>query len=510
MNSKKLILIIMDGWGEGQHNKADAIFNARTPFVKSLYNNPQVACAHLQASGLSVGLPDGQMGNSEVGHLNLGAGRVVFQELVRINNAVENGEINNNPVLTEAFRYARQNNKKTHFIGLVSNGGVHSMTAHLEKLCEMTAQHQLKDVFIHVVTDGRDTDPYSGKDFIAGLIKNTEKTPARIASLCGRYYTMDRDKRWERIKFAYDLLVHGTGEKFENVLDAISSSYSWGITDEFIKPAVMTGKDMKPLATIEPGDVVVCFNFRTDRLREITTVLTQRDIPDFQMKTMPLYYVTMTRYDESFKNVHVVFDNHDIQNTLGEVLQQHNKKQLRIAETEKYPHVTFFFSGGREEPFTGEERFLIQSPKVATYDLKPSMSAYELTDAVVNEINTGKFDFICLNFANSDMVGHTGVYTAITEAVETVDKCVKKVVDTALANGYSVILTADHGNSDFAINDDGTPNTAHTCNPVPCFLFDRDYKTIKNGSLSDIAPTILQILNLPLPAEMSGKSLLTP
>ncbi|HNW90027.1 MAG TPA: 2,3-bisphosphoglycerate-independent phosphoglycerate mutase [Bacteroidales bacterium] len=507
MNSKKLLLIIMDGWGEGEHNHANAIYSAKTPFIKSLYNNPDVAYCQLNASGLAVGLPEGQMGNSEVGHLNFGAGRIVYQDLVRISKAVEDGSIGQNKVLCDAYKYAKENNKAVHFIGLISDGGVHSLQTHLYKLCDIARDHGLEKVFIHAITDGRDTDPHSGLGYLKELQDHLAASAGKIATLIGRYYTMDRDKRWERIKTGYDMMVHGTGKKSKDVLQATQESYDEGVTDEFIKPVVFTDDNGKPLTTIQQDDVVICFNFRTDRLREITTVLTQKDMPEAGMQNIPLHYLTMTRYDESFKKINIIFEPADLKQSLAEVLSKLEKKQLRIAETEKYPHVTFFFSGGQETPFDGEDRMMVPSPKVATYDLQPEMSAPEVTVKVVEAINKNYYDFICLNYANADMVGHTGVYPAIIKALETVDTCVEKVIKTALENDYSVILTADHGNSDMAENPDGSPNTAHTCNPVPCFLFDRDYKTLHNGKLADIAPTILKIMNLPQPEEMTGNIL---
>ncbi len=494
----------MDGYGEGPHNHSNAEFTADTPFLKSLYHDKNVAYNTLDASGLAVGLPDGQMGNSEVGHLNFGAGRVVYQDLVRISKAIEDKSIEQNQTLVDAYRYAKENNKAVHFIGLISDGGVHSLQTHLYKLCEMAHNAGLDKIFVHAITDGRDTDPHSGKDFLKQLQDNIAPTGSKIASLIGRYYTMDRDKRWERVKVGYDLMVNAIGKTSTNVLQATQESYDAGITDEFIKPVVFTGENGKPLTTIQQGDVVICFNFRTDRLREITTVLTQKNMPECGMKTIPLYYLTMTRYDEAFKDIHVIFNSDDLRNTLGEVISQTGKKQLRIAETEKYPHVTFFFSGGRELPFDGEDRIMVHSPKVATYDLQPQMSAPEVTAKVIEAINKNYYDFICLNFANSDMVGHTGVYNAIIEALKTIDNCVQQVVGCALKNKYTVLLTADHGNADMVVNEDGTPNTAHTCNPVPCFLFDADYKTIHHGKLSDVAPTILKIMDIPAPPEMTG------
>lgn len=494
----------MDGWGLGIDKKSDAIQNADTPFVSCLYakypNTTLVTC------GESVGLPDGQMGNSEVGHLNLGAGRIVYQELQRINVAIRNGEMAKNKSLLDAISYAKGNNKPLHLIGLVSDGGVHSHINHLKALTDLCKANNLTKVFIHAFTDGRDTDPKSGLKFLTELQKHLAVSTGAIASITGRYYAMDRDKRWERVKLAYDALVNGIGYKTNDVLAAISKSYEEGVTDEFIKPII---NETLNDANIKEDDAVICFNFRTDRCREITEVLTQTDMPAFGMKKLPLHYTTMTQYDHKFKNVQVVFENDDLRNTLGEILEQNKKSQIRIAETEKYPHVSFFFSGGREVPFNGESRIMIPSPKVATYDLQPQMSAYEVTDAIVTEINKKSADFICLNFANADMVGHTGVWDAIIKAVETVDKCVNKVVTAALENNYTVLLTADHGNADYAINEDGTPNTAHTLNLVPLFLISNDGKgKINPGKLGDVAPTILTLMNLPIPKEMTGNILI--
>ncbi|MEI6764596.1 MAG: 2,3-bisphosphoglycerate-independent phosphoglycerate mutase [Bacteroidota bacterium] len=502
--NKKAMLIIMDGWGQAPAGPSNAISSADIPFVRSLYNNADVAFNTLDCSGLAVGLPEGQMGNSEVGHLNIGAGRVVYQDLVRINKAIESGSIEQNPVINEAYTYAKEQGKQVHLIGLIGDGGVHSLSAHLLKLCDMAENAGLTDVFVHAVTDGRDTDPRSGLEFVKEVKEHLEHSAGVIATLSGRYYTMDRDKRWERVKRGYDLMIHGIGKKHTDVLAAIQESYDEGVTDEFILPVVFTKEDGTPITTIREGDVVICFNFRTDRLREITVALTQKDMPEFGMQTMNLHYLTMCRYDESFKNVHVIYDKEDVQMTLGEVVSKLGKTQLRIAETEKYPHVTFFFSGGREDVFEGEKRIMIPSPKVATYDLQPEMSAYEVTAALLPEINKKTFDFICLNFANSDMVGHTGFWDAIQKALHTVDTCVKQVIEAALANGYSVLLTADHGNSDFAVNADGSPNTAHSMNPVPVFLFDADYKKLKHGKLADIAPTLLTVMGIPVPGEMTG------
>ncbi len=504
MEDKKVILIIMDGWGLGKVKSSDAIQNANTPFVNSLYskypNTTLVTC------GEAVGLPDGQMGNSEVGHLNLGAGRIVYQELQRINVAIRSGGFAKNQSLLNAIRYAKQNGKTLHLVGLVSDGGVHSHIDHVKALISLCANEQLKDVLVHAFTDGRDTDPKSGLGFLTELQEHLKKTTGHIATITGRYYAMDRDKRWERVKIAYDALVNGIGEGSEDVLAAVQRSYDNGVTDEFIKPVI---NKTVPNVKIKNDDVVICFNFRTDRCREITDVLTQADKPEFGMHKLNLHYTTMTQYDHTFKNVHVVFENDDLRNTLGEILEQNNKTQIRIAETEKYPHVSFFFSGGREVPFKGEKRIMVPSPKVATYDLQPEMSAYEVTDAIVKEINDKSADFICLNYANADMVGHTGVWNAIIKAVETVDACVEKVVTASLQNGYTVFLTADHGNADYAINEDGTPNTAHTLNLVPFFIIDKTWNgKIKPGKLGDIAPTILQIMNLPVPEVMTGEILI--
>ncbi|MEP7255628.1 MAG: 2,3-bisphosphoglycerate-independent phosphoglycerate mutase [Ferruginibacter sp.] len=504
MEDKKVILIVMDGWGLGKIKSSDAIQNASTPFVSSLYakypNTTLVTC------GEAVGLPEGQMGNSEVGHLNLGAGRIVYQELQRINVAVRSGEFAKNEALLNAIRFAKQNNKTLHLIGLVSDGGVHSHINHVKALTSLCAGEGLKDVSIHAFTDGRDTDPRSGLGFLTDLHNHLAQTTGSIATVTGRYYAMDRDKRWERVKIAYDALVNAVGESSSDILAAVKNSYDNGVTDEFIKPII---NKTVPNVKIQNDDVVICFNFRTDRCREITEVLTQIDMPDFGMHKMDLHYTTMTQYDHKFKKVNVVFENDDLKNTLGEILAQNNKTQIRIAETEKYPHVSFFFSGGREVPFEGEKRIMIPSPKVATYDLQPEMSANGVTDAIVTEINNKSADFICLNFANADMVGHTGIWNAIIKAVETVDTCVEKVVTAALQNDYTIFLTADHGNADYAINEDGTPNTAHTLNLVPLFIIDKDWKgTVKAGKLGDIAPTILTMMKLPIPKEMTGEILI--
>jgi 2,3-bisphosphoglycerate-independent phosphoglycerate mutase len=449
------------------------------------------------------------MGNSEVGHLNIGAGRIVYQDFALINKAIREKTIDSNAELNKAFDYAKKENKSIHFIGLVSEGGVHSSQAHLHYLCDLAKAKGLEKIFIHAFTDGRDTDPHSGLGYIKNLKAHLKTSVGKIASVVGRYYAMDRDKRWERVKLAYDLLVKGEGTKAQDIQKAIEASYADNISDEFIKPVVHTDAAGNPVAVIKENDVVICFNFRTDRCREITQVLTQKDMPEQGMQTLPLYYVTMTNYDATFKNVHILYDKDNLHNTLGEVLSKVGKTQIRIAETEKYPHVTFFFSGGREKEFEGEKRIMIPSPKVATYDLKPEMSAVELTDAILPELEKGNTDFICLNYANPDMVGHTGDYKAVIKAIETIDSCTHKIVEAGLKNDYSFIIIADHGNADYMINPDGSPNTAHTTNPVPCILIDKDYKQIKNGKLSDIAPTILKMLNIDIPKEMDGDVLIS-
>jgi 2,3-bisphosphoglycerate-independent phosphoglycerate mutase len=505
VNDKKLALIILDGWGYGKQDNSDAAYAANTPFFDSLLQ--KYPNSKLEASGEAVGLPAGQMGNSEVGHMNLGAGRVVYQELGRINKSITDRELHSNPVLVSAFDYAKENNKAVHFIGLVSNGGVHAHIEHLKALCDAANEANVPNTFVHAFLDGRDTDPNSGLGFIADLQNHIQNTNAKLATMVGRYYAMDRDNRWERVKQAYDVMVNGIGEKTQDALAAIKKSYADGITDEFVKPIVLTQNNGAPVATIQNDDVVICFNFRTDRGREITTALTQKDFPEQQMHKLSLYYVTMTTYDESFEKVNVIFTKDDLIQTIGEVLADNNKNQIRIAETEKYPHVTFFFSGGREAEFKNEKRLLIPSPKVATYDLQPEMSAAGITDAITKEMETGWADFICLNFANPDMVGHTGVFEAVIKAVETADKCAETVVNKGLEHGYSFILLADHGNSEFMVNKDGSANTAHTTNLVPCILIDKDYKTIADGKLGDIAPTILKILGVAIPAEMTGNVL---
>ena len=499
--------MILDGWGKSPDPKVSAIDNANVPFINSLYT--KYPNASLRTDGLNVGLPEGQMGNSEVGHMNLGAGRIVYQDLVKINLAVQNHTLAKEPALVEAFDHAKKHNKKVHLLGLVSNGGVHSHIDHLKGLIDATQEAGVENVFIHAFTDGRDVDPKSGVGFISDLENHLKSTKAKLASIIGRYYAMDRDKRWERVKLAYDLLVNGTGTPSTNAVDSIQDSYKQDITDEFIKPIVMTDDNGNPLATIQPDDVVIFFNFRTDRGRQLTEVLTQFDVHEQNMHKMNLYFVTMTNYDDNFKGIHVVYDKDNLTETLGEIVSKAGKKQIRIAETEKYPHVTFFFSGGREEPFEGEKRLLCPSPKVATYDLKPEMSAFDLKDALVPELKKGEVDFVCLNFANGDMVGHTGVFAAAVKACEAVDACAKEVIETALENGYTTIVIADHGNCETMINPDGSPNTAHTTNPVPIILVDKDLKHVKDGILGDIAPTILDLMGIPQPAVMNRHSLVS-
>ncbi|MEG1573615.1 MAG: 2,3-bisphosphoglycerate-independent phosphoglycerate mutase [Bacteroidales bacterium] len=502
--SKKALLMILDGWGIGKHGKADAIYSTPTPYwdylVKTYPNS------ELQASGENVGLPDGQMGNSEVGHLNIGAGRVVYQDLVKINKACKENSILKNPEIINAFSYAKDNGKSVHLMGLTSDGGVHSSLDHLYKLCDIAKEYDIDNTYIHCFMDGRDTDPKSGKGFIEALDKHCASSAGKIASIIGRYYAMDRDKRWERVKEAYDLLVNGKGKASKDMISAIQESYEEGVTDEFIKPIVNSNFDGK----IKAGDVVIFFNYRNDRAKELTAVLTQHDMPEFGMKIIPgLQYYCMTPYDSSFKGVHILFDKENVMNTLGEYLASENKMQLHIAETEKYAHVTFFFNGGRETPYQGEERILVPSPKVATYDLKPEMSVYEVKDKLVSAIKEDKYDFIVVNFANGDMVGHTGIYEAIEKAVVAVDTCVKDVIEAAKATGYEAIIIADHGNADNAVNQDGTPNTAHSLNPVPfVYVTNKKGAKVEDGILADVAPSILHIMGLSQPAEMSGKNLL--
>ena len=504
--NKKALLLILDGWGEGNKTKADVISSTPTPYWDSLLAN--YPHSHLLTDGENVGLPEGQMGNSEVGHLNIGAGRVVYQDLVKINMACSDNSIMQNPEVKAAFEYAKANGKQVHLMGLVSNGGVHSSLDHLFKLLDISKEFGIDKTFVHAFMDGRDTDPKSGLGFIQELEDHMAKSTGKIASIIGRFYAMDRDKRWERVKVAYDLLVKGEGKKAESMVKAMEESYAEGVTDEFIKPIVHVDAAGQPLSTIQEGDLVIFFNYRNDRAKELTIVLTQENMPEFDMHTLPLYYCTMTPYDSKFVGLHILFNKENVVNTLGEVVSNAGLNQLRIAETEKYAHVTFFFNGGRESEYVNEERILIPSPKVATYDLKPEMSAFEVKDALVDAIKTQKFDFIACNFANGDMVGHTGVYEAIAKAVETIDICLHDVVEAAKANGYDVLITADHGNADNAVNANGTPNTAHSLNPVP-FVFVSDDKNAKveNGKLADIAPTILHILNVPVAPEMTGKNL---
>ena len=500
--ANKVLLMILDGWGKGDGGHDDVVYSARPEYIDSL--EAKYPSAQLRTDGENVGLPDGQMGNSEVGHLNIGAGRVVYPDLVKINRACRDNSILENPEIKKAFEYARDNGCRVHFMGLVSDGGVHSSLDHLFKLCDISKAYGLDQTFVHCFMDGRDTDPRSGKGFIEALQNHMKNSAGEIASIVGRYYAMDRDKRWERVKLAYDLLVKGEGEKVTDPVAAVQKSYDEGVTDEFIKPIVCVDAEGKPLGTIGEGDVVIFFNFRNDRAKELTVVLTQQDMPEEGMKTLPLYYCCMTPYDAKFEGLHILFDKENVVNTIGEYVSKNGLSQLRIAETEKYAHVTFFLNGGREETFAGEERILIPSPKVATYDLQPEMSAYEVKDALVAELGKRKFDFICLNFANGDMVGHTGVYDAIVKAVKAVDACVHDVVEAAKANGYEVVIIADHGNADHAENEDGTPNTAHSLNPVPVIVVSNRVKSVRNGVLADVAPTVLKLMGLSQPEEMTG------
>ena len=498
----KALLIILDGWGIGDKSKSDAIFQGNTPFIDSLkkdYPNSQ-----LLTDGLNVGLPVGQMGNSEVGHLNIGAGRVLYQDLVKINKSIEDNSISDIDEIKDAFSYAKDNDKKVHLIGLVSSGGVHSSMEHLFKLCDISEDYGLSKTYIHAITDGRDTDPKSGVGYISQLQDFISDKKVKLSSVIGRYYAMDRDKRWERIKIAYNLYINNKAQETNNIIESIKNSYEDKVTDEFLMPII----DKSSKSKIEKDDVVICFNFRTDRLRQLTTVLTQEDLPEHNMKTIQLKYYTMTEYDASFKGIEVLFRKDNVKNTLGDVVSQKGLKQLRIAETEKYAHVTFFLSGGQEKEFEGEERILIQSPKVATYDLKPEMSALEVKAALVNEIKKDKFGLIVVNFANGDMVGHTGVYDAVLDAVKTVDDCVKDVVEAAKANSYSTMIIADHGNSDYEVNSDGSPNTQHSLNPVPCILVSEKYKLVKDGVLADVAPTLLKIMDIDVPTDMTGTILI--
>lgn len=502
----RTFLMILDGWGIGNGTESDVIATVSTPNLDALY--AKYPHSQLMACGESVGLPDGQMGNSEVGHLNIGAGRIIYQDLVKINLACKTGEIKNNKTLVDAFSYARDNNKQVHFMGLLSDGGVHSLDKHLYYLCDMTADYGLDRVFIHGFGDGRDTDPKSGIGYMQNLINHLAHSNGKVASFVGRYYAMDRDKRWERVKVGYDLIVNGEGRHTQDIVAAMQESYDEGVTDEFMKPIVVVDNNDKPLTTIQEGDVVIFINFRNDRAKELTIALTQKDMPENGMHTIPLHYCTMTPYDATFEGLNVIYPKENADNTIGEVIAKAGKRQLRIAETEKYAHVTFFFSGGREATFENEDRILVPSPKVATYDLQPEMSAYQVKDKVVEAIGTDKYDFICLNFANGDMVGHTGVYSAIEKAVKTVDECVGEVVEAARKNGYDLIIIADHGNADYAINEDGSPNTAHSLNPVPCILVSDNYKEIKDGVLADVAPTLLAIMGIEQPKEMTGAVLI--
>lgn len=498
--NKKVILMILDGWGKSPNPEVSAIEKANTPFIDSLYK--KYPNSDLLTDGMHVGLPEGQMGNSEVGHMNLGAGRIVYQDLAKINKAVKEDTLKNEKVLADAFAYAETNNKKVHLLGLVSDGGVHSHIDHLKALIDSIEQTNVANAYIHAFTDGRDVDPKSGKKFLETIESHCKGKNTKLASVIGRYYAMDRDKRWERVKLAYDLLIHGEGSFSEKISEAIQNSYNDDVTDEFIKPIILD-----KAGTISKDDVIIFFNFRTDRGRELTQVLNQQDFAEQGMKKLNLYFVTMTNYDDSFKDIKVIYDKENIKDTLGETLAKAGKKQIRIAETEKYPHVTFFFNGGREEPFEGEERLLCPSPKVATYDLKPEMSAYDIRDAIVPELKKGAVDFVCLNFANPDMVGHTGIMEAAIKACETVDECAKDVITTGLENGYSTLVIADHGNCDTMMNSDGSPNTAHTTNPVPLILVDSEIQKIKDGILGDIAPTILHLIGVEKPEAMTQNSL---
>ena len=498
--------MILDGWGITQDPKVSAIYNAKTPFINGLYD--KYPNAQLRTDGEHVGLPEGQMGNSEVGHMNLGAGRIVYQNLARINKAVKENTLGKEKVLLDTFKYAKENNKDVHLLGLVSNGGIHAHINHLKGLLDVAKENEVDNVYLHAFTDGRDCDPKSAPYFLNEVQEHMDKSTGEIATVTGRYYAMDRDNRWERVKEAYDGVVNGVGVKTDNVIDTIKANYEAGITDEFHKPIIVTNEDGSPKAQIKEGDVVLFFNYRTDRGRELTNALSQNDFPEFGMKKLDLYYTTITLYDASFKGINVIYNTDNIKNTLGEVLSNAGKKQIRIAETEKYPHVTFFFSGGQEEPFKGESRILRNSPKVATYDLQPEMSAYELKDALCEDLKKGEADFVCLNFANGDMVGHTGMMDAAIKACETVDICAKEVIETGLDNGYSILLIADHGNCETMMNPDGSPHTAHTTNPVPFILIDKEIKSINSGVLGDIAPTILELIGVKQPEEMTQHSLL--
>ncbi len=503
--AQKVLLMILDGWGEGNHTAADVIYTVKPEYISEM--TEKYPHSLLRTDGENVGLPNGQMGNSEVGHLNIGAGRVVYQDLVKINRACANDSIMQNVEVVKAFEYAKANGVNVHFMGLVSDGGVHSSIEHLFKLCDISKHYGIENTYVHCFMDGRDTDPKSGKGFIEALEAHMAQSAGKIASIVGRYYAMDRDKRWERVKVGYDLLVNGVGEPSTDMVASMQKSYDEGVTDEFVKPIVRVGADGKPEGQIKEGDMVIFFNYRNDRARELTQVLTQEDMPAEGMHTLPLYYCCMTPYDANFKGLHILFDKENVTNTIGEYVSSLGLSQLRIAETEKYAHVTFFLNGGREEKFEGEERILVASPKVATYDLQPEMSAYEVADKLVGALGEQKYDFVCLNFANGDMVGHTGVYDAIVKAVKAVDECVSKVVEAAKVNGYEVVVIADHGNADNAVNPDGTPNTAHSLNPVPIVVVSDRVKSVKEGILADVAPTVLKLMGLPQPAEMTGEAL---
>ncbi|MEG1758903.1 MAG: 2,3-bisphosphoglycerate-independent phosphoglycerate mutase [Alistipes sp.] len=502
---QKVLLMILDGWGDGHHDKADAIFSTHPAYFNKL--RVDYPSAELRTDGENVGLPEGQMGNSEVGHLNIGAGRVVYQDLVKINRACKDNSIGQNPEIVKAFEYAKAKGVNVHFMGLVSDGGVHSSLSHLMKLCDISATYGIENTFVHCFMDGRDTDPRSGKGFIADLEQHMAHSTGKIATVIGRYYAMDRDKRWERVKIAYDALVSGIGEHSSDMVEAMQKSYDEGVTDEFIKPFVRIDENGSPIGQIQANDMVIFFNYRNDRAKELTVVLTQQDMPEQKMHTLPLYYCCMTPYDAKFEGLHILFDKDNVKNTIGEYVSAQGLEQLRIAETEKYAHVTFFLNGGREEKFAGEERILVASPKVATYDLQPEMSAYEVKDKLVEALDSKKFDFICLNFANGDMVGHTGVYEAIVKAVKAVDACVAEVVEAAKRDGYEVVVIADHGNADHVMNADGSPNTAHSLNPVPIIVVSDRVKSVQNGILADVAPTVLKMMGLPQPSEMTGHAL---
>jgi len=503
---KKTALVILDGWGHGNKDKSNAIFAAHTPYIDSLYKTS--LNTELRTDGQHVGLPDNQMGNSEVGHLNIGAGRIVYQDLAKINKDIEVKILDNNPVFLDAIKKAKSNNKPIHIMGLLSNGGIHSHISHLKALCDIALKNEVKHIFVHAFTDGRDTDPKAGKKYVAEFLDYTKNKNISIASIIGRYYAMDRDKRWERIALAYNMLINGIGEKTENLIESIEESYNKKITDEFILPIVSVNNQGEPIATIKPKDIVVCFNFRSDRCRQIVAALTQIDIPQYQIKSLNVDLYTMTNYDDTFNDIKIIYPKEHIKNTIGEVISNAGLTQLRIAETEKYPHVTFFFSGGEEKEFSGEYRLLIPSPRVATYDLQPEMSIHQLTQSYIKEIQTKKADFICLNYANPDMVGHTGNFNAVKKAVEEVDSCVEQIVKASIDQDYTVIIIADHGNAELMLNSDGSPNTAHTTNKVPCFIINSNYSSIEDGSLCDVAPTILKVMGIERPSEMTGKSIL--